>query len=290
MTEPQIPIVLQSMPWPCFVVNHDQEVVYVNQALNQVFDSADEVVAACLAADTYDPQKSGYCSFAYGTSSLKVTYVVDDDVITLFVEVPDSAAQARDGGAEPDKNQEKLLHKLQNLVTTARGYAELIAVMLEEEVVVTGERLAAVRRYEQSVNDHLTDMEALLAHPSRDAADYNLDQVFRPKAIVFFHNLVRGQLIAELFAAQGMEVCLASSASDALKLTDNNDREAQLGVFDQPGPAAEQLLKCHPRSILLYCNASIDIDTENPRIGKVTDQPMDINEVLRASVEMLSRF
>ena len=164
------------------------------------------------------------------------------------------------------------------------------AVMLEEEVVVTGERLAAVRRYEQSVNDHLTDMEALLAHPSRDAADYNLDQVFRPKAIVFFHNLVRGQLIAELFAAQGMEVCLASSASDALKLTDNNDREAQLGVFDQPGPAAEQLLKCHPRSILLYCNASIDIDTENPRIGKVTDQPMDINEVLRASVEMLSRF
>ena len=290
MTEPQIPIAIQSMPWPCFVVNHDLEVVYVNQALNQAFDSTDEVVAACLGADKFDPNQAGSYSFAYGTNSLKVTYVVDDDVIILFVEAPDSAAQTPNGGAEPVKNQEKLRHNLQSLVTTARGYAELIAVMLEEEGVVTGERLAAVRRYEQSVNDHLTDMDALLAHPSRDAADYNLDQVFRPKAIVFFHNLVRGQLIAELFAAQGMEVCLASSVSDALKLTDNNDREAQLGVFDQPGPAAEQLLKCHPRSILLYCNASIDIDTENPRIGKVTDQPMDINEVLRASVEMLSRF
>jgi len=290
LTEPQIPIALQSMPWPCFVVNRDLEVVYVNRALNLVFDSADEVIAACLAADKFDPHQAGSCSFAYGTSSLKVTYVVDDDVITLFVEAPDSAAQTPDGGAEPDKNQGKLRHNLQSLVTTARGYAELIAVMLEEEGVVTGERLAAVRRYEQSVTDHLTDMEALLAHPSRDAADYDLDQVFRPKAIVFFHNQVRGELIAELFAAQGMEVCLASSASDALKLADNNGREAQLGVFDQPGPAAEQLLKCHPKSILLYCNASIEIDTENPRIGKVTDQPMDINEVLRASVEMLSQF
>ena len=43
-----------------------------------------------------------------------------------------------------------------------QGYAELIAVMLEENLIVAGERLEAIRRYEQYVSDHLQDMEALV--------------------------------------------------------------------------------------------------------------------------------
>ena len=46
--------------------------------------------------------------------------------------------------------------------STTKGYAELIAVMLEENLIVAGERLEAIRRYEQYVLDHLQDMEALV--------------------------------------------------------------------------------------------------------------------------------
>jgi len=281
---------VKRMPYPCFVVNQELQVLLINPAAHDAFESAEAMVAECLVAPDFILHSPCQYGVEFQGETLRVTSVLEDSLVLVFIDQPESDSSSWSQAEQLQPGLAVLLKKLQNLLNTTRGYAELITVMLEEETAVTGERLAAVRRYEQHLNDHLTDMEALLADPLTENADASLERSMRPRAIVFFENQIRGELIGELFAAQGMEVSLAVTSEEALDQVKGSEHEVQLGVFDQPGPATEQLLKRHPRSIVIYCNAEAGDDQENPRIGWVSDQPLDINEVLTASVKMFSQF
>lgn len=290
MKEPLIPNLVKHLPHPCFIVDQKLQPVFINSAARDAFESTDALVEECLVAPDFSLHQPSKYVVEHMGQSLSITSILDEHQVIVFVDKFETDSHDWNEADALQPGREALLKNLQNLLNTTRGYAELITVMLEEETAVSGERLAAVRRYEQHLNDHLTDMEALLADPLTASADFGLEQAMCPRAIVFFENKIRGELIAELFAAQGMEVSLAENAEDALEQVNGSEHELQLGVFDQAGPATDQLLKRHPRSMVIYCNTEIEIDNDNPRIGRVTDQPLDINEVLRASVKMLSQF
>jgi hypothetical protein len=122
------------------------------------------------------------------------------------------------------KPQRQLIQTLQNMVSTAKGYSELIAVMLEENQLVAGERLAAIRRYEQYVNDHLMDMEGLLgqASSSKLLMGAQLADEAPLIALVSLSNPVRSELVAELFRAQGMTARIAEGPRLAAAVLQEN--------------------------------------------------------------------
>jgi hypothetical protein len=290
LKQPLIPNLVKHLPYPCFIVDQKLRPVFINEAALETFESTDALVEECLVAPDFSLHQPCKYVVEHMGQSLRITSILDEHQIIVFVNKLEPDSHVRNEASPLHPAREALLKNLQNLLNTTRGYAELITVMLDEETAVSGERLAAVRRYEQHLNDHLTDMEALLADPLTHSADSRLETAMRPRAIVFFENQIRGELIAELFAAQGMEVSLAANSEAALEQVNGSEHEVQLGVFDQAGPATEQLLKRHPRSMVIYCNAEIELDDDNPRIGRVPDQPLDINDVLRVSVKMLSQF
>jgi hypothetical protein len=289
LKEPLIPNLVKHLPYPCFMVDKKLQPVFINKAAREAFESMDALVQECLVAPDFSLHQPCNYVVEHREQSLSITSILDEQQVIVFVDRLETDSLAWNEANPLQAGRGALLNNLRSLLNTTRGYAELITVMLEEETAVSGERLAAVRRYEQHLNDHLTDMEALLADPLTENADASLEQAMRPRAIVFFENQIRGELIAELFAAQGMEVSLAANSEDALGQVNGGEHEVQLGVFDQAGPATDQLLKRHPGSIVIFCNTETEID-DNPRIGRVTDQPLDINEVLRVSVKMLSQF
>jgi hypothetical protein len=192
------------------------------------------------------------------------------------------------------KPQRQLIQTLQNMVSTAKGYSELIAVMLEENQLVAGERLAAIRRYEQYVNDHLMDMEGLLgqAASSKLLMGAQLADEAPLIALVSLSNPVRSELVAELFRAQGMTARIAESSRLAAAVLQENPKGIRLLVTDDAVGGLPQWREANLDASIIVCGdfsarAALAADFAD-RCRALPDHPMDINQMLRAAIDLLN--
>ena len=185
------------------------------------------------------------------------------------------------------KDHKRLLLALQNIISTTKGYAELIAVMLEENLIVAGERLEAIRRYEQYVLDHLQDMEALVESAlDRKPMAQLLEQGNPQLALVHFALPDQGEVIAELFRAQGMVVTQAASMEAAKQILREQGTAIDLLVtdrwFDEVSPWLD---RDEDRQLILFGSQSF----EHPRARFLEGPKLDINHVLRSVIELNER-
>ena len=185
------------------------------------------------------------------------------------------------------KEHKRLLLALQNIVSTTKGYAELIAVMLEENLIVAGDRLEAIRRYEQYVLDHLQDMEALVESAlDRKPMAQLLEQGNPQLALVHFALPVQGEVIAELFRAQGMVVTQAASMEAAKQILREQGTAIDLLVtdrwFDEVSPWLD---RDEDRQLILFGSQSF----EHPRARCLKGPKLDINHVLHSVIELNER-
>jgi len=185
---------------------------------------------------------------------------------------------------ESAKDQKRLLLALQNIVSTTKGYAELIAVMLEENLIVAGERLEAIRRYEQYVSDHLQDMEALVesALDRRPMAQL-LEQEHPQLVLVCFDLAIQGEVVAELFRAQGMVVTQAISKEAATQILREQGSAFDLLVIDSWFDAAGHWLDASDDRRMILCNSQA---FDHPRARLLAAPALDMNHLLRAAIEL----
>ena len=185
------------------------------------------------------------------------------------------------------KEHKRLLLALQNIISTTKGYAELIAVMLEENLIVAGERLEAIRRYEQYVSDHLQDMEALVESAlDRKPMAQLLEQGNPQLALVHFALPVQGEVIAELFRAQGMVVTQAASMEAAKQILREQGAAIDLLVIDRWFEEVSPWLdRDEDRQLILFGSQSF----EHPRARCLKGPKLDINHVLRSVIELNER-
>ena len=185
---------------------------------------------------------------------------------------------------ESAKDQKRLLLALQNIVSTAKGYAELIAVMLEENLIVAGERLEAIRRYEQYVSDHLQDMEALVesALDRRPMAQL-LEQEHPQLVLVCFDLAIQGEVVAELFRAQGMVVTQATSKEAATQILREQGSAFDLLVIDSWFDAAGYWLDASDDRGMILCNGRT---FDHPRARLLGSSALDMNHLLRAAIDL----
>jgi CheY-like chemotaxis protein len=185
---------------------------------------------------------------------------------------------------ESAKDQKRLLLALQNIVSTTKGYAELIAVMLEENLIVAGERLEAIRRYEQYVSDHLQDMEALVesALDRRPMAQL-LEQEHPQLVLVCFDLAIQGEVVAELFRAQGMVVTQATSKEAATQILREQGSAFDLLVIGDWFDAAGHWLDASDDRRMILCNGRT---FDHPRARLLSAPKLDMNHLLRAAIEL----
>jgi len=185
---------------------------------------------------------------------------------------------------ESAKDQKRLLLALQNIVSTTKGYAELIAVMLEENLIVAGERLEAIRRYEQYVSDHLQDMEALVesALDRRPMAQL-LEQEHPQLVLVCFDLAIQGEVVAELFRAQGMVVTQATSKEAATQILREQGSAFDLLVIGDWFDAAGHWLDASDDRRMILCNGRA---FDHPRARLLSAPKLDMNHLLRAAIEL----
>jgi hypothetical protein len=156
--------------------------------------------------------------------------------------------------------------------------------MLEENLIVAGERLEAIRRYEQYVSDHLQDMEALVesALDRRPMAQL-LEQEHPQLVLVWFDLTIQGEVVAELFRAQGMVVTQATSKEAATQILREQGAAFDLLVIDGWFDAAGHWLDASDDRRMILCSGRA---FDHPRARLLGAPKLDMNHLLRAAIEL----
>ncbi len=281
---------IQALPMPCFVLDVDGALACFNQAARVEFEDPGQVLEHCLEHCREFPDEVGNFESEFQGIPMTGTYLKDGERCLVFLESHQELHRLQNEVQKLKKPHKHLIQALQNLVATTKGYSELIAVMLEENQLVAGERLAAVRRYEQYVNDHLVDMEGLLdeATQGKPFSAKPFESSDHPIALVCLSNAVRSELVAELFLAQGMVAEVAESLEDVSARLMSQAEDVRLLVIDQPIQALEPWLRHHPEaSMILLGDHSMEPDL-GERCCQLTDSPMDITQLLKAAINLLN--
>ena len=115
--------------------------------------------------------------------------------------------------------------------------------------------MAAIRRYEQYVNDHLMDMEGLLgqASSSKLLMGAQLADEAPLIALVSLSNPVRSELVAELFRAQGMTARIAEGPRLAAAALQENAKGIRLLVTDDAVDGLPQWREANPDASIIVC-------------------------------------
>lgn len=284
---------VEQCPVPCFVSNGEQLHTF-NVAAAASFSLPEAVFAVCFAAAQIETRDEGDFKVQYEEAWLTVSRLKGDDATYFFVIADQTDQELTRALDRAKKPQKQLIQTLQNMVSTAKGYAELIAVMLEENQMVAGERLAAVRRYEQYVNDHLLDMEALLeqALDRQFLLQAAFDDQIDVSVLICLSNPVRGELVAELFKSQGVTTRLAATPEEAAKLLVTHSESTRLLVLDSPiADIAAWQDRNADAALIACCESGLEalVDQFGERGCQLSDQPLDINHLLKAAIELLNQ-
>ncbi|MGK0341598.1 MAG: CheY-like chemotaxis protein/PAS domain-containing protein [Candidatus Azotimanducaceae bacterium] len=239
----------------------------------------------------HNPSKSGAeIQFKFGNNSL-YTKVHVPEASTLIVEdTSELVALARQ--LKTDKQPErKFVHELSNALTTTLGYTELISMMLEEHDEFSGERLAAVRRYEAEVFEGLKRADSIIKNKKQGAAQQFSPAIplKRKHVVVVDDEAQITEFLSELLRARQYKVTAFTESTEALEFYKMNWEQVDLVIMDQVMPEmsgimlATELLAYDRSQPIVLCTGDQMLIKEQ-MAGKVKirhflSKPIDINEL-----------
>ena len=222
----------------------------------------------------------------------------NDTSMTLAVEdVSELVALGRQlkTGKQPER---KFVHDLSNALTTTIGYTELINMMLEEHEEFSGERLAAIRRYEAEVFDGLKRADAIIKNKKQGAAEKFSAAIplNRKHVMVVDDESQITEFLSELLRARQYKVTAFTESVEALGYFSENWQNVDLVIMDQVMPKmsgitlATELLSYDRNQPIVLCTGD-QMLIEEQSAGKVKikhflSKPIDINEL----TEMVSNI
>lgn len=219
---------------------------------------------------------------------------VDDQRSALFLlDVAEKIALERQLRSlrEPSR---RLMHELHTANTTMLGYAELIAVMLEEEPVMTNERLVVVRRYHTEMRKALENVNRLLKREREGGMrpDATAIPLNRKHVVVVDDERAISEFLAELMRGLQHKVSVFSNARDAVEFCERNLNSIDLVITDDrmPDVTGPQLAdSVHA----IRSEVPVVMCSEEPRELELRDgtyacpKPIDINELSRLVNELI---
>jgi CheY-like chemotaxis protein len=238
-----------------------------------------------------NPSKSATeIQFKFGESSL-YTKVRMPEAFTLIVE-DTSELIALGRQLKSDKQPErKFVHDLSNALTTTLGYTELINMMLAEHSEFSGERLAAVRRYEAEVFDGLKRADAIIKNKKQGAAQQFSPAIplNRKHVLVVDDEAQITEFLSELLRARQYKVTAFTESIEALEYYKKNWAQIDLVIMDQIMPemsgislATELLAYDRSQPIVLCTGDQVLIEEQMAGTFKIQhflSKPIDINEL-----------
>lgn len=235
--------------------------------------------------------------FKFGESSL-YTKVHMPEAFTLIVE-DTSELIALGRQLKTDKIPErKFIHDLSNALTTTLGYTELINMMLAEHSEFSGERLAAVRRYEAEVFEGLKRADAIIKNKKQGAAQQFSAAIplNRKHVLVVDDEAQITEFLSELLRARQYKVTAFTEGIEALEYYKTNWAQVDLVIMDQIMPemsgislATELLAYDRSQPIVLCTGDQMLIEEQTAgtlKISHFLSKPIDINEL----TEMVSNI
>ncbi|MFT7243348.1 MAG: CheY-like chemotaxis protein [Candidatus Azotimanducaceae bacterium] len=235
--------------------------------------------------------------FKFGESSL-YTKVHMPEAFTLIVE-DTSELIALGRQLKTDKQPErKFVHDLSNALTTTLGYTELINMMLAEHSEFSGERLAAIRRYESEVFDGLKRADAIIKIKKQGAAQQFSPAIplNRKHVLVVDDEAQITEFLSELLRARQYKVTAFTESIEALEYYKKNWAQIDLVIMDQIMPqmsgislATELLAYDRSQPIVLCTGDQVLIEEQMAGTFKIQhflSKPIDINEL----TEMVSNI
>lgn len=191
-----------------------------------------------------------------------------------------------------DKQPErKFVHEISNALTTTIGYTELINMMLEEHEEFSGERLAAIRRYEGEVLEGLKRADALIKNKKQGPAQQFSPAIplNRKHVMVVDDEAQITEFLCELLRAKQYKVTPFTESVGALGYFRDHWKEVDLVIMDQNMPEmsgitlATELLAYDRSQPIVLCTGD-QLLIQEQMAGKVKirhflSKPIDINEL-----------
>jgi CheY-like chemotaxis protein len=182
----------------------------------------------------------------------------------------------------PDR---RLLHRLNNLISTTLGYSELVELMLEENTMLDGERLKAVRRYYREINSGLRQVESHVQREKQGRVPSDIGRQGKHHVLIVHSETVRLELLIELLQSQQFKVTSFTDDQAAVEFIDLNPESFHLAIIEEVRELASRLLEVSPSLNILVCTDA-ELAIQDKRIHVIPDSPLDINILMKAMLDI----
>ncbi|XOV88533.1 MAG: response regulator [Pseudomonadota bacterium] len=215
------------------------------------------------------------------------------DVTNLFlIDASEAVALGRQiqGLQQPGK---KLLNQLHTSNTSMMGYTDLIAVMLEEDEPLSGERLAVVQRYLKEISRAQESIDRLLKVARfGKRPDPTIVPLSRRQVVIVDDEPAITELLAELMQSLKHRVSVFADGSAALAFCLKNIDAIDLVIADSrmPGISGHALADSVHQArallpVVLCAEENITIDPTRQLYH--CRKPIDINDLIQMVAELI---
>ena len=309
MNEPgdELKTLVEAAPIGVVIVDRGREIVMANSwAVQQLGLPAGSSLQDHLGEDALvaidqvlaEPGKTAELNFerALGNKAVEViaAAVGDEFQHALFVsDISEKIALGRQLQSSR-KPSRRLLYQLNSAATAMMGYTELIELMLEEEGVISGERLVVVRRYHKEVRKSLETIHRLLK-VERDGGrrpDSTAIPMTRQQVVIVDTDPAVVEYIAELMKGLQFRVSTFTEASRAFTFCREETEKVGLVIVDEslPGssdaPGYLELLELGGNWPLIVCAREVGNLPDMSRVHPC-EKPIDISDLTRIVSDLL---
>ncbi len=206
----------------------------------------------------------------------------------FFSDVSERVALSRQLRATQEPGR-KLLHQLHTANATMTGYAELIAVMLDEEDVLEGERMTVVRRYHKEIRRCQQALDRLLKiarHGGKRPDSGTAVPINRRHIVVIDDEAAIADYITELMKGLQHKVTTFTEPGAALEFTVENAESIDLVITDHTMPTisgldlASRVHATRESLPVLICPEQELTFREDEQLFQC-QKPLDINELIQ---------
>ena len=183
---------------------------------------------------------------------------------------------------KPDR---RLLYRLNNLISTTLGYSELVELMLDENTMLDGERLKAVRRYQQEINSGLRQVESHVQREKQGRVPSDIGRQRTHHVLIVHSDVPRLELLIELLQSQQFKVTSFTDDKAAVELIALNPESFYLAIIEETRELASRLLEVSPSLNILVCTDTKPA-IQDRRIHVIPDRPLDINILMKAMLDI----
>lgn len=191
---------------------------------------------------------------------------------------------------KPEKN---FVHRINNIISTTLGYAELVDLMLEENAELSGERLSTIQRYQ---NEILIGLKQAEQHIHREKHGFTLSTVrseaqrVEPKqgrqhVLIVHPDKTRLALLVELLQSENYRVTSFRDIKATREFVDLNPKVCDLAVLGEDKGLVNYILDKNSTLNVIVC-VSEEHDFNNDRIIQISDNPLDINILIRTVLDL----